>query len=78
MVLCSLEVWYGKVKIRNGILFILNAVGKSEKSFPNEKEKYLIWAVEKVKEKSIILCSIDAGTKSPRTQNIPGTKYPRT
>ena len=23
----------------NGILFILNAVGKSEKSFPNEKEK---------------------------------------
>ena len=23
----------------NGTLFILNAVGKSEKSFPNEKEK---------------------------------------
>ena len=26
-------------KSNNGILFILNAVGKSEKSFPNEKEK---------------------------------------
>ena len=24
---------------KNGILFILNAVGKSEKSIPNEKEK---------------------------------------
>ena len=26
----------------NGILFILNAVGKSEKSFPNEKEKLFL------------------------------------
>ena len=25
--------------IENGILFILNEEGKSEKSFPNEKEK---------------------------------------
>ena len=25
--------------VQNGILFILNAVGKSEKSFPTEKEK---------------------------------------
>ena len=48
----------GVLSRNNGNLFMLNALGKVRKVFQGEGK--VIWAVEKVKEKSKILCSIEA------------------